>query len=187
MRLPSVMRLPFAAALLALTAPGWAADAPAPAPGPRVGDVAPAFDLPYATRDTIGRSLTLASLVEKGKVVVAFYPADWSGGCTREVCTFRDNFGALGALGAQVVGISGDYVSSHHAWAKHHELPFPLASDHSHDVAKAYASYDPATGYNKRTIFVVDRKGRIAYVDMAYSARDTTSVDKLRAALAAIE
>jgi peroxiredoxin Q/BCP len=185
MRLPPVTRLLLGAALLAVVVPARAADAPAAAP--RVGDVAPAFDLPYATRDTIGRSLTLASLVEKGKVVVAFYPADWSGGCTREVCTFRDNFAALGALGAQVVGISGDYVSSHHAWARHHELPFPLASDHSHDVAKAYASYDPSTGYNKRTVFVVDRNGRIAYVDMAYGTRDTVSFGKLRAALATIQ
>ena len=83
---------------------------------PRVGDPAPDFKLPYATRDSVADdSLSLASLAHGNKaVVLAFYPADWSGGCTREVCTLRDNFTALGALNADVIGISGDYVFSHH-------------------------------------------------------------------------
>ena len=152
----------------------------------KVGDRAPDFRLPYATRDSISSdSLSLASLVGKRNVVLAFYPADWSGGCTKEVCTLRDNFTALGALNADVVGISGDYVFSHHEWAQHHNLPFRLASDHSHAVAREYGSYNDLYGFNRRTVYVIDRSGKIAYEDLAYSVRDSVSFTKLKAALAA--
>ncbi len=61
-----------------------------------VGDAAPDFTLPYATKDSVSRSpVSLSDLVGKRTIVVAFYPADWSTGCTKEVCTMRDNFGAL--------------------------------------------------------------------------------------------
>jgi len=151
---------------------------------PKVGDAAPDFSLPYATRDSVaGDSLTLSRLTGSKAIVLAFYPADWSGGCTKEVCTLRDNFTALGALNADVIGISGDYVFSHHEWAAHHQLPFRLASDHDHAVAKRYASYNPASGHDRRTVFVVDPKGRIAYEDLAYSPRDSVSFGKLRDAL----
>jgi peroxiredoxin len=161
------------------------ADTTAP---PRVGDRAPGFRLPYATRDSIaGDSLSLAAFAGERNVVLAFYPADWSGGCTREVCTLRDNFSALAALDADVIGISGDYVFSHHEWAKHHDLPFRLASDHRHDVARQYASFNEASGLNRRTLFVVGRDGRIAYADLAYSVRDSVSFGKLRSALADVK
>lgn len=164
--------------LLAATA-AWAADATL-----KPGDPAPDFTLPYATRDSVARdSLTLTKLVGKKNLVLAFYPADWSGGCTREVCTLRDNFTNLGGLNADVIAISGDYPYSHFEWAKHHDLPFRLASDHSHAVAKQYASYNEAYGYNRRTVFVVDKQGRIAYADLAYSVRDSVSFTKLKAAL----
>jgi len=153
-----------------------------------VGDPAPTFALPYATRDSIGSdSLRLASIVGSRNIVLAFYPADWSGGCTREVCTLRDNFSSLGALNADVIGISGDFVFSHHQWAKEQNLPFRLASDHRHEVAMRYGSFNDAAGYNRRTVFVVDRAGKIAYMDMAYSVRDSVSFGKLQAALKSLK
>src|SRR5215831_1668139 len=150
----------------------------------KVGDSAPDFSLPYATRDTIATdALTLSSFAGKSNVVLAFYPADWSGGCTKEVCTLRDNFSSLGALNADVIGISGDYVFSHHEWAKYHNLPFRLAADHDHAVAKKYGSYNADYGFNRRTVFLVDKHGKLAYIDMTYSPRDSVSFDKLKAAI----
>jgi len=150
----------------------------------RVGDPAPDFSLPYATRDSIaGDDLKLSSLFGKGNVVLAFYPADWSGGCTKEVCTLRDNFTDLGALHAEVLGISGDTVFSHFEWAKHHNLPFRLVSDHKHDVAKRYLSFNDESGYNRRTVYALDKSGKIAYIDMHYSPRDSVSFLKLKDAL----
>jgi peroxiredoxin len=150
----------------------------------QIGDPAPDFTLPFATQDTINKSgITLSSVVGRGNIVLAFYPADWSGGCTTEMCTMRDNFSALAGLDATVFGISGDYVYSHHEWAKFHHLPFALLSDHSHIVARAYNSFNAETGYNRRTVYVIGRDGRIAYVDLAYAAGSPASFDMLKATL----
>lgn len=151
----------------------------------KVGDIAPDFALPYATKDTLIFSppLKLSDLVGKRNIVLAFYPANWSGGCTKQMCTMRDNFSKLETLNAEILGISGDYIFSHHEWAKHHNLPFKLLSDHSHEVAKKYNSYNELTGMNRRTIFVIDRSGRIAYIDLQYDVRTLEDFQKLQAAL----
>ena len=82
---------------------------------PKVGDTAPDFRLPYATQEAIHlkpeEQMALSSLRGKN-VILAFYPADWSGGCTKEVCTLRDTFAELSKLNATVLGVSGDYVST---------------------------------------------------------------------------
>jgi peroxiredoxin Q/BCP len=154
----------------------------------KVGDAAPDFTLRYATRDSVAPdSLRLSSLIGKRNIVLAFYPADWSGGCTKEVCTMRDNFGQLGAFNADVIGLSGDYVYSHYEWAKFHNLPFRLASDHNHAVAKRYGTYNEASGHDRRTVFVVDKQGKLGYIDMAYSPRDSVSFEKLQVALKAMK
>lgn len=136
----------------------WAQTPPVPA----VGSRAPEFTLPYATKDSIARSpLKLSDFAGKRVVIVAFYPADWSTGCTKEVCTMRDNFEALQGLDAEVLAISGDYVWSHHEWAKFHNLPFKLLSDHSHAVARLYDSYNDKTFYNRRTVSWSTRRERL--------------------------
>ena len=149
-----------------------------------VGTTAPDFSLPFATKDSVGGgNLKLSSLVGTKNIILAFYPADWSGGCTKEVCTLRDNFSALADLNADVVAISGDYEYSHHEWAKDYNLPFILVSDHKHETARAYNSYNEATGYNKRTVFIIDKSGKITYADLVYSVRDAESFEKLKKAL----
>ena len=165
------------------------ADAKAAAPAaaaPKVGEAAPDFKLPYATAEKLfmkpDEQMTLASLRGKN-VILAFYPADWSGGCTTEVCTFRDTFMEFGKLNAVVLGISGDYVFSHQEWAKHHKLPFPLLSDHDHRVAKAYDSYMEQYGFNKRTVYLIDKEGVVRYVNLAFKAGDKKDYDSLRAEL----
>jgi len=151
----------------------------------RVGDAAPDFTLPLATKDTIEmRGIRLSDVLGKANVILAFYPADWSGGCTKEMCTMRDNFSDLSMLGATVYGISGDYVFSHREWAKYHNLQFALLSDHNHAVAREYESYNDDSGFNQRTVYVIDRKGKIAYIDPAYKAGSQESFDNLKAALA---
>lgn len=155
------------------------------APMLQVGDRAPEFSLPYATKDSIARTpLNLSSLIGKSAIVLAFYPADWSGGCTKEVCTMRDDFGNIQSLNADILAISGDYVYSHHEWAKHHNLPFKLVSDHNHEVAKAYYSYNEKSLMNKRTVVVIDTHGAIAYMDLEYSVRDDADFQLLKSALA---
>lgn len=99
----------------------------------------------------------------------------------------RDNFAALQALDAEILAISGDYVWSHHEWAKALNLPFKLLSDHSHAVAKLYNSFNEKTLYNRRTVFIVDRHGRIAYSNLDYSVTDLKDLEHLKAALEATQ
>ena len=153
---------------------------------PKVGEAAPDFKLPYATQEAIHLKpeeyMSLSSLRGKN-VILAFYPADWSGGCTKEVCTLRDTFAELSKLNATVLGISGDYVFSHQEWAKHHNLQFPLLSDHSHRVAQMYDSYNADFGFNKRTVYLIDKDGVVRYVNLAFKAGDKKDYDALRAEL----
>jgi peroxiredoxin len=154
---------------------------------PNVGDTAPDFSLAGATKDSIlADRVKLSDAASRNTIILAFYPADWSGGCTKEMCTMRDNFQDLGDLGATVFGISGDYVHSHREWAKSLGLPFTLLSDHDHVVAKAYGSFNERSGYNFRTVYVVARGGLVAYVDPSYRAGSAESFEHLRAALASI-
>ena len=153
----------------------------------KIGDIAPGFTLPYATKDSISRSpLSLSSLVGQRAVVLAFYPADWSTGCTKEVCTLRDNFEALQSLDADILAISGDYVWSHHEWAKALNLPFRLLSDHAHLVSKLYGSFNQKSLYNRRTVFVVDKQGKISYSNLEYHVGDPSDFEKLKSALAGL-
>ncbi len=154
----------------------------------KVGDKAPDFTLPAATKDSILASgVSLKSEIGKNNIILAFYPADWSGGCTTEMCTMRDNFAELGNLGATVLGISGDYVFSHRQWAKELNLPFTLLSDHFHEVAKTYQSFNPSSGHDNRTVYVIDRNGKIAYIDLKYVAGSEESFGNLKKALAALK
>ena len=151
---------------------------------PKVGDKAVDFTLPYATKDTmIFEGLNLSSLFGKGPIISAFYPADWSSGCTKEMCSMRDNFSDLQKLEAQIIAISGDYVYSHHAWAQHHNLPFILVSDYNGKIARLYDSWNEEKNYCKRTVFLIDNDGKIAYRDLEYSVKDDADFQALKEAL----
>ncbi|MGA9364186.1 MAG: redoxin domain-containing protein [Bacteroidota bacterium] len=155
----------------------------------KVGDLAPDFALPYATKDTIvfAPPLKLSEEVGKQNIVLAFYPADWSGGCTKEMCTIRDDFSNLENLNAEILPISGDYVFTHEEWAKHHNLQFKMLSDHSHAVAKKYGSYNDLSGFNKRTVYVIDKTGKIAYMNLQYNVGTPDDFQKLKEVLASLK
>ena len=150
----------------------------------KVGDKAKDFSLPYATKDTIVSELIkLNRLLGKIVIIIAFYPADWSPGCTKQLCLFRDNFKRFSQLNAEILAISGDYVWSHNNWAEHQNYPFKLLSDHNHKVAKLYESYNEDNGYNKRTVFVINQEGFISYIDWKYDVSGDTSFNNLQKAL----
>jgi peroxiredoxin len=127
----------------------------------RLGRKAPGFSLPDANRE----SRTLDEFTRQGTVIIAFFPFAFSGVCDKEMCTFRDEFGALQEAGAQLVGVSVDSSYSLRAFAKTYNLQFPLLSDFNKRVAKLYGVFQDlwvALGYRgvaKRSTFVIDRKG----------------------------
>lgn len=123
---------------------------------PESGDRAPEFELP----DQSGAQVASASFHGR-PLVVFFYPKDESAGCTREACSFRDAYQAFRDAGAQVVGISNDPVESHRNFANHHELPYPLLSDESGAVARAFGVGKVLGLIPRRVTFVIDRDGVI--------------------------
>lgn len=152
--------------------------------GPEVGEDAPDFRLPWASKDSLGaveNDFVLRG--QGGKItVLAFYPKDFTSGCTAEMRTFTDRYADLFGGDVVVVGISADSLESHRQFAASVGAPFRLLSDPSQRVAAQYGSKGD-NGYNRRTIYVIDSRGRVAYRDMRFGALDPKSYDRLRAAV----
>ena len=131
----------------------------------RLGQKAPEFSLPDADR----KVRSLGEFTAQGTVVLAFFPFAFSGVCDKEMCTFRDGFGALREAGAQPVGVSVDSSFSLKAFAQTYNLQFPLLSDFNKKVTKLYGVLqDPWVGLgyrgvSKRSTFVVDRRGMLRH------------------------
>lgn len=102
--------------------------------GVAVGDAAPSFTL----KDDQGKDWKSDEHFAKGVTVVYFYPADFTGGCTKQACAYRDDFGKLQDLGVKVVGISGDSVETHQKFKKYHGLNFALLADPEGQAAKLF-------------------------------------------------
>ncbi|MCX6306654.1 MAG: peroxiredoxin [Bacteroidetes bacterium] len=122
-----------------------------------VGSKAPDFSLP----DQFGKRMNLSDFLGKSNLVIFFYPKDESYGCTKEACSFRDNYEVFKAAGAVVIGISSDDVASHQAFAANHKLPFILLSDRDKTVADKYGVGKSLGVIPGRVTFVVDKHGVI--------------------------
>jgi thioredoxin-dependent peroxiredoxin len=122
-----------------------------------VGTPAPAF----TAKDTNGNTITLAALAGK-TVIVYFYPKDDTPGCTKEACSFRDNYSAYQGKDMVVLGVSGDDQSSHQRFTEKFNLPFPLLVDTDHTLMKAFDV--DGGGYAKRVTYVIDGAGQIIRV-----------------------
>jgi thioredoxin-dependent peroxiredoxin len=148
-----------------------------------VGDTAPAFSLP----DADGNTVTLSDFAGR-KVIVYFYPAASTPGCTKEACDFRDNLAELNDAGLDVVGISPDKPEKLAKFRDKEGLTFPLLSDPDRSVLEKWGAYGEKTMYGKtvqgviRSTFVVDEEGTIETAQ--YNVRATGHVAKLRRDLA---
>jgi peroxiredoxin Q/BCP len=149
-----------------------------------VGDKAPAFSL----LDADGNMVKLSDY--KGRrVVVYFYPAASTPGCTKQACDFRDSLSELNGAGLDVVGISPDKPAKLAKFRDDQKLTFPLLSDPDREVLTAWGAYGEKTMYGKtvlgviRSTFVVDEKGKIAEAQYnVKAAHTTTKIQKILAA-----
>src|SRR6266700_2521165 len=114
------------------------------------GDTAPAFTLP----DADGKDVSLSDFRDR-KVVVYFYPAASTPGCTTQACDFRDNLADLNDAGFAVVGISPDKPEKIARFRDNEALTFPLLSDPSREVLNAYGAFGEKTMYGKKTVGVI--------------------------------
>jgi peroxiredoxin Q/BCP len=123
------------------------------------GDKAPDFELP----DQEGTQRKLSDLLANGPVVLFFYPAAMTTGCTKESCHFRDLSGEFASVGAQIVGISKDTVDKQQQFASKHSFGYPLLSDTDQAVAKAFGLKRGLIGLSpvQRATFVINADGTI--------------------------
>jgi thioredoxin-dependent peroxiredoxin len=148
------------------------------------GDTAPDFSLP----DADGAQVSLSALRGQ-RVIVYFYPAAMTPGCTKEACDFRDNLGSLAGAGLTVLGISPDPPAKLAKFRDREKLTFPLLADPDLAVHKAYGAYGEKTMYGRkrvgviRSTFVVGADGRIERA--FYNVKATGHVERLRKELAA--
>ena len=142
------------------------------------GDVAPDFTLP----DADGNPVSLASFRGQ-QLIVYFYPAAMTPGCTKEACDFRDNLAGLAQADTAVLGISPDAPAKLAKFRDKEHLTFPLLSDPDHTVHEAYGAWGEKTLYGRKSVgvirstFVVDADGKIAQAQ--YGVKATGHVGRL--------
>jgi thioredoxin-dependent peroxiredoxin len=150
------------------------------------GDKAPAFTLP----DASGAKASLKDFAGK-KLVVYFYPADDTPGCTKEACQFNDNLRAFNRAEVAVVGISPDGAEKHQRFAEKYKLRFPLLSDPTHAVMERYGAWGEKTLYGKKSVgvirstFLIDEKGKVQRA--WYSVKADGHADKVLEAAKALD
>ena len=149
---------------------------------PAAGEMAP--DFTGTATDSTGKAIPVSLSSLRGKVVVlAFYPADRSSGCTAELSKFRDEYATLFGPGVVVLPTSVDSLGSHAGWAKDSHFPFALIADTKSDLATKYGSQGASRPYFKRTVFVIGKDGKVAYADTKFNALAQDGYDKLAAAI----
>jgi peroxiredoxin Q/BCP len=145
----------------------------------KVGDQAPEFELPgtgektYRLSDYRGR-----------RVILAFYPGDFTAVCTKQFCSYRDQGERLDDLGADVLGISPQSVDSHERFLEEKRLNVPLLADQDKQVARAYGVL--AGPIVRRAIFVLDEQGVIRHRKVTLAGLTYESVDDLERAVATL-
>lgn len=152
--------------------------------GPDVGRRAPLFRLPWANKDGVGPADQPYDLsLDRGRtVVLAFFPRDFTSGCTAEMRTFAEQYDSLFGPDVTVVGISTDSLATHTRFAASLNLPFRLLSDPGQEVARRYAAKD-RSGYMRRVVYVIGPDGKVRYRNMRFNALDPKHYTDLGAAI----
>jgi thioredoxin-dependent peroxiredoxin len=143
---------------------------------PDIGDIAPDFELdgtegPFRLSEHRGE-----------RVVLLFYPGDFTPVCTRQFCSYAEHADDLLGLDATVVGISAQDVESHQEFLGAHGIPVPLLADTDKAVARAYGVTAPVLG-TRRAVVIVDENGRVAHRDVHAVGLTYRTVDDIAAAL----
>jgi peroxiredoxin Q/BCP len=113
-------------------------------------------------KDPAATEVRLSSL--RGRpVVVYFYPADGTPGCTKEACAFRDAWKKYDAAHVGIIGVSNDSSEKHASFTAEHHIPFPLAADSDGSIGKSYGVNKKLWGYD-RVSFLIDKDGKVAHV-----------------------
>ena len=144
---------------------------------PLVSDPAPPFEL----EGTAGHSYSLEDFRGQ-RLILAFYPGDFTPVCTRQFCSYRDAADRLDELDAEVLGVSPQTLESHERFRAKHGLTVPLLADPEREMIRAYGVLGPG-GMVRRSIFIVDPQGIVRYRHVALLGLRYQDVDELRQSL----
>jgi peroxiredoxin len=151
--------------------------------GLEVGSEAPDFTLLEAP----GKNVTLSEEIQKGPVVLVFYPADFTSICQEELCRFRDVLADYNNMGANVLGISVDGIFSHKAFKEANNIDFPLLSDWEKKVIKDYnivhENFVGMAEVAKRSVFVIDTDRTVVYVWVSEDPGKLPPFDEIKMAV----
>ena len=153
-----------------------------------VGDTAPAFSL---TNSADNQPVSLGDYAGKN-VVLAFFPAAFSGVCQTELCTFRDSLASFESLNAQVLGVSTDPPMAQKAFADQNGVNFPVLSDLHHEAIKAYGvefeNFAGVDGYTaaRRSVFVIGKDGKVSWQWLSDAPGNEPPYSEVEAAVQAL-
>lgn len=151
---------------------------------PKIDSKAPDFTL----QNTQGENITLSDFEEETNVILLFFPVAFSGTCTKELCTARDNMKLYNSLNAKVIGISVDSFFCLREFKKSENLNFTLLSDFNKEVSSQYdALYEDfygMKGVSKRASFVIDKQGNIRFQEILEDANDLPDFKDIQKTLA---
>ena len=145
-----------------------------------MGQAAP----PFRLEGTGSRTYSLSDFAGK-RLILAFYPGDFTPVCTKQFCSYREDGDRIEALGVEMVGISPQSVESHERFRAQHGLNVPLLSDPGKRVAKAYGAVGPG-GFIRRSIFLIDGDGVVRYRHVALFGLRYQDVGDLERAIEAL-
>ena len=152
----------------------------------QIGQDAPDFTL----KNTDMQDVTLSGIRGQKNVVLLFVPFAFTGVCTKELCSVRDNLHNYAHLNAEVLGISVDSPFAQKQWKEKENLNFTLLSDFNREACQAYGAYFEdlrgLRGVAKRAAFVIDKGGKIRYAEVLDSPANLPDFDKIQAALQAL-
>ena len=176
----STLTLVLALCLTAISVPRAQAPAAAPPPPPSVktGQTAPDFTANYfMTVDgkRQNKAVKLSDYKGQKNVVLAFFPAAFSPGCTSEMAKYQENTGEFNKNNTVTLGLSVDSTWANQAFAEKLGVQFPMLSDSKRDISRSYGVFDEQGLVARRTTFVIDRKGVVQKVFMAQEALDPNS------------
>jgi peroxiredoxin Q/BCP len=148
---------------------------------PKAGDKAPLF----TGQDQDGKTVNLADFLGKKNVLLYFYPKDFTGGCTKEACGFRDRLGELQKDNVEVIGVSFDSAASHKQFIGKYNLNFPLLADSDGKIADAYGVRMEGKNMAKRVSFLIGTDGKIIHV--TDSGNPDVHFSEMQAAIAGLK
>jgi peroxiredoxin Q/BCP len=169
-----LMALPAVAGLILMAAPVQAA------PRPQVGATAPLF----SGQDQDGKTVALADAIGKKIVLLYFYPKDFTSGCTREACGFRDRMDELQKDNVEVVGVSFDSAGSHQKFMAQYKLNFSLLADPDGKIVDLYGVRMDHLNLAHRVSFLIGLDGKIVHVTDA--GNPSIHFEQMQAAIAAL-